>query len=375
MSATDISRRHFLHGTGSLVVGFTLLGRAEEAPGAQRNGRLRVDPVGRRSASEAWLVLTATTTTVYSGKVELGTGVQTALTQIVVEELRLRVDDVRFVQGDTLLTPSQGFTADSTTIQQGGVTLRQAAATAYHALLQMAGTYLRANPSRLVARGARFHVIGTDRSVSYRTLLALATTIVTLDPNAPVRSPSQYAVVGTDAPRVDLPAKVTGDFRFTTDVTLRGMLHGRVIRPSGRNAALRSITHLSRAHAIPGFVMVVRKGNFVAVVAKSEWAAARAANPQTGINVTWRPGPSSSPRARCLRHYAIQPTTTSRPPSSTPATSTRLLPARRRCLTPSSSPRFRCMHPSEHPAPSPTCARRLTPTPESKPRSGPGLRA
>lgn len=298
MSA-EVSRRDFLAGAGTLAIGFTFFGRSGLARAANPDGLLRVNPGTPASATEAWLVMTPGGTTLYSGKVELGTGVQTALTQIVAEELRLEVGDIGYVQGDTRLAPSQGGTVGSKTLQQGAVTLRQAAATAYAALLAMAAERLSVDPSRLVAHDGRFRVTGTskDVSISYRELLGDQTTVLPLDPSAPVVRPADYAVVGTDVPRVDLPEKVRGTFTFTGDVTLPGMLHGRVVRPAGRNATFGALGNVARAQAIPGFVTVVQRGEFVGVIATSEWAAARAANPQTGITVSWKPGPDLIPQA------------------------------------------------------------------------------
>lgn len=287
---SGLSRRNFLAGSGALVVAFTFLGRGTRASAANPNGQLRINPSAPGSPTEAWLILTPAAYTIYSGKVELGTGIQTALSQIVAEELRLEVADIEFVQGDTILDPNQGFTAGSKTIQQGAIPLRQAAATAYAALLAMAASYLDADPETLVASKGHFEIANTNTSVSYQELLGQTNTVVTLDPNAPQVDPARYRLVGTDAPRVDLPDKAGARFRYTTDVTLPGMLHGRVVRPSGRNATFASISNLARAQAIPGFVQVVQKGNFVGVVATSEWAAARAANPTTGLTVTWNAG-------------------------------------------------------------------------------------
>ena len=117
MSTTQISRRRFLAASGSLTVGFnlsvTLNGVAAAATAA--GGRLGVDSWIEVSGGDDTLV------TIYAGKVELGTGVRTALTQIVAEELALALDQVAYVQGDTDRTPgSQGYTAGSKTIQNEG---------------------------------------------------------------------------------------------------------------------------------------------------------------------------------------------------------------------------------------------------------------
>lgn len=303
MTTPEITRRLFLKGAGSLAVGFALapaLGLAEvsAAPSAGSGG-LRVDPTVHNGANDAWLILMPGTTVIYSARVELGTGVQTALTQIVVEELRLEgMQRVEFVQGDTVLTPAAA-TVGSKSIQQGGPLLRQAAATAYQALLDLAAEYLDVPKARIVAEDGVFHVVGSQQRVTYERLLARADLRLTLDAAAPVVAPADYRIVGTDIPRVDLPAKVHATFTYIGDVQVPGMLHGRVIRPPGRNSRFVAITpaSLARAQAIPGFVKVVQSGNFVGVVATSEYAASVAASPATGIVVQWQPGPALAPQA------------------------------------------------------------------------------
>jgi nicotinate dehydrogenase subunit B len=79
---------------------------------------------------------------VYSGKVDLGTGTDTALTQMAAEELGVPMSSVKLVTGDTLLTPDQGITWGSLTIQSGGMQIRQACATAREALLDQAARTL-----------------------------------------------------------------------------------------------------------------------------------------------------------------------------------------------------------------------------------------
>ncbi|MDQ4051074.1 MAG: molybdopterin-dependent oxidoreductase [Actinomycetota bacterium] len=300
MTTLDVSRRTVLKGTGSLVVGFALA-EALRIPGAQADavrGELRVDPATHAGADDAWLILTAGVTTVYSARVELGTGVQTALTQIVVEELRLGMKRVAFVQGDTVLTQAAG-TVGSKSIQQGGPVLRQAAATAYQALLEMAAAHLQVPAGSLTASDGKFTVNGSTRSVSYERLLARADVLLTVSATAPMVPPAAYRIVGTEVPRVDIPGKAMATFRFVSDLYLPGMLHGRVIRPNGRNAEFAGITpaSLAKTQAIPGFVDYVQQGNFVGVVAETEYAASLAAAPATGLVVRWTAGPALAPMA------------------------------------------------------------------------------
>ena len=137
---------------------------------------------------------------------ELGTGIQTALTQIVVEELRLGMKKVDFVQGDTVLTQAAG-TVGSKSIQQGGPLLRQAAATAYAALLAKAATYLNAPASSITASKGKFTVNGKGKSVTYDKLLTGPDVLLTISNSAPVVAPANYEIVGTAFPASTFPAR------------------------------------------------------------------------------------------------------------------------------------------------------------------------
>jgi nicotinate dehydrogenase subunit B len=297
MSTFDVSRRGFLLGTGGLAVSFSLAPAvlAGSPAAAATAGGVRVT---RGAAGLAWLVLTPQAITIHSGKVELGTGVRTALTQIVVEELHFASAQVRYVQGDTLTTPDQGTTAGSKSIQNGGPELRAAAATAFQALLELAARHFGAPRSRLTANDGVVTDSGTGRTVSYTRLLAGQSAVMAADASAPSAAPADYQVVGQSVPRAELPGKLTASFRYVQDVRLANMLHGRVIRPSGRNAGVGSIDDV-KARAIPGFVRVVHPAgsNFVGVVAETEWAAIQAADPGTGVQVTWQDGQPLVPQA------------------------------------------------------------------------------
>jgi CO/xanthine dehydrogenase Mo-binding subunit len=223
---------------------------------------------------------------VYSGKVDLGTGVLTALTQIVADELDVPMSHVTVVQGDTALTPDQGTTSGSLSIQNGGMQLRRAAATARRALLQKAAAELGLDVSALVIRegivSARTPLNG-ERQIPIGTLVSGISLALRLDDDAPLKAPTDYTTVGKPVPRLDIPGKVNGRFTYIQDFKQPGMLHGRVVRPSGMGASLVSYDQTSINH-IPGVVEVVRIGNFLGVVAQTEWSAIRAAQQ---LSVTW----------------------------------------------------------------------------------------
>jgi nicotinate dehydrogenase subunit B len=272
-----IDRRSLLQSTGALVVTFSLISSGAVAQSAAVGKTLSPDRV------DGFLAIgTDGKVTVYSGKVDLGTGVLTALTQIVAEELDVLMSDVTVIQGDTSLTPDQGTTSGSFSIQNGGMQLRQAAATARRAILQRAAVRLRRDVSTLAIRNG---VVGaaTGPKLPIRDLVTNTMLTLDIDKNAPAKAPADYAIVGKPVPRLDIRDKVLARFTFMQDFKLPGMLHGRVVRPSGFGATLVSHDPSSIAH-IPGIVKVVRIGNFLGIVADTEWSAIRAAQQ---LAVTW----------------------------------------------------------------------------------------
>ena len=267
-----VSRRDILQGSGALIVSFSLAGAPDRA-GAQAAA---AKPVALTEVDSFVAVDAHGLVTVYSGKVDLGTGVATALPQIVAEELDVPLSMIRLVQGDTTLTPDQGPTWGSLSIQIGGVQLRNAAATARAALLEEAARRLGVRKEDLkVADGV---VTAASKRVSYGELIGNKTFALNLDhaKPAPVKDPKDYKIVGKPVPRVDIPDKVTGAFTFMQDFRAPGMLHGRVIRPPAFGARLEGVDEAS-IKDVAGVVKIVRQGNFLGVVAESEWGAVKGA--------------------------------------------------------------------------------------------------
>jgi nicotinate dehydrogenase subunit B len=276
MTLQTLPRREFLKTAGALVVTFSFIpGRVHGAGFAQTksvatqevDGFIQLDPDG--------------TVNIYSGKVDLGTGVKTALTQIAADELDVDFDDIVLIQGDTLTTPDQGPTYGSLSIQNGGMQIRQACATARAALINAAATRFGAPAGEIRTRhGACWH---ETEHVRYADLMGADHLTLKVDPKAALKQPSDYKLVGKPVPRVDIPAKITGQFQYMHDFRLPGMLHARVIRPAAIQADLISVDD-NAARAVPGFVATVREGNFLAVVATSEWNAIRASR---AIRAQW----------------------------------------------------------------------------------------
>jgi nicotinate dehydrogenase subunit B len=238
----------------------------------------------------------------YSGKVETGTGVRTALAQIVAEELEVALDQVRLVMGDTGLAPDEGYTAGSMTVRMGGGQLRTAAAEARLALMERAADRLGASVGRLEARAGVIRVReAPERHVSYGDLQGGRTFGRQISGTAPLKRPQEYGVVGADAKRVDLVGKFTGAPSFVHDLRLPGMLHGRVARARRPGARVLAVD----AGAVRD-AEIVRKGNFIGVVAEREEQAIKAASQ---LSVTWEESADLPPVESLYEWMRAQPTT------------------------------------------------------------------
>ena len=288
-----ISRRDLLKSTGVLIVGFSFFGPVSKAL-AQGEG-LSIDGMDP-TVLDSWLTISKDgTVTVFTGKVELGTGVVTALAQIVAEELDVPFDKVFMDSGDTDKAVDQGVTAAARTIERGGPQLRQASAAARQELLKLASARLDSPVDKLTVMDGVVSVVGnSSKKIAYGELLGgkrFNVKIVAtgngwdmkVAPEIPSKNWKDYKIVGKSIPRVDLPEKFTGEFVYSQDVKVPGMLHGRVVRPATSLSAPSSIDESSIKN-IPGVVKVVREGTFVGVVAETEWAAIQAAR---ALKVTW----------------------------------------------------------------------------------------
>jgi nicotinate dehydrogenase subunit B len=287
------SRRQFLKNTAALVVSFNLFPAAanvfaQSAPTSAGD----LDP----QSLDSWLAIAQDgTVTIFTSKVELGTGIETALAQIAAEELDVSWKRVKVIMGDTALTVDQSATGGSRTVERAGPQIRQAAAAARKELLRRAAESLGTAVEKLAVRDGIVSVQDSPaKRVSYAQLVggkrfnvkitAEGTAAeLKLAQNVAAKPVKEYSTVGTTVPRFDLPPKVTGEGIYIHDVRIPGMLHGRVVRPPVINTDPMSIDEGSVRH-ISGVVMIVREGKFVGVVATTEWAAIQAAR---ALKVTW----------------------------------------------------------------------------------------
>jgi nicotinate dehydrogenase subunit B len=293
MKTTEITRRHFVKGTGALIVSFNLFPLAKDV--FAQFVKLPSGDIDPQSL-DSWLAISPEgLVTFYTSKVEIGTGTITALAQIVAEELDVPVDRIKMDSGDTSRTVEQGSTVGSRTIERAGPQVRQAAAAARQELLKLAAARLGAPVEKLTVQNGVVNVAGNAaQKVSYGQLIGgkkfnvrVTATGTGWDmkvaPEVKAKDPKDYKIVGQPVKRFEIPTKLTGEHVYMHDVRIPGMLHGRVVRPPVINTAPVSIDENS-VRAIPGFVKVVREGSFVGVVAKTQWAAIKGAE---ALKVTW----------------------------------------------------------------------------------------
>lgn len=275
------SRRAVLRG-GALLMAFTLmpvarrvladtevdtLGTVVLAPDLP--GSLRTNPY-----LDAWIRIGADGITVYTGKVELGTGVKTALLQIAAERLQVPASAINLLTADTALTPNEGYTAGSHSIFDSGTALYNAAAQVREMLVEAAARHWQVDAAQLSTRDGIIEGPNGQR-MAYADAVKHVDVHQYAKAQSPAMAAADFKLIGHNLPRLDIPAKVSGGAAFVQDIRLPGMLHARVIRPPRPGCTLQAFDAAS-IEALSGVVKVIRDGNYLAVVAHDEWQAIKA---------------------------------------------------------------------------------------------------
>ncbi|WP_028222017.1 xanthine dehydrogenase family protein molybdopterin-binding subunit [Paraburkholderia oxyphila] len=292
------TRRQFLKTGGGLAISFTLplsaLSWASSANAVVSEGPAARDaPAGGKSQDaarvSAWLAIDKQgDVTLYAGKVELGTGVQTALAQLVAEELEVPVDRVIVLMGDTATAVDQGPTVGSMTMKTSTLPVRRAAATARSHIVTRASALWGVAPGQLATRaGHVYERSNLARSRAYADVLPEDWTSFTVDETVALKPSSGFSVIGTAVPRVELPAKVNGSHIYLQNIRLPNMVHARVIHPPIDGATLSRVDRKS-VEKMPGFIDMIVKGNFVAVVCEEEFQAVLASR-ALALALEWSP--------------------------------------------------------------------------------------
>src|SRR5215468_451364 len=252
----------------------------------------------------AWLDFTRPgVVTIFSGKVEYGQGVWTALAQIAAEELDVDLRRIRVAPVSTATSPDEGTTSGSRSIEESGASLRQACAQARYVFLSTAAGRLGVDASALGVTDGEITTDAGGTGLTYWSLAGGPGSGGLLDRQAaeprPAKAPARWSVAGRSAARLDIPDKVTGRPRFLHDLVQPGMLYGRVIRPPGPAAALAGLGD----PRLPDDVVIVRDGSFLGVVAPADRAAVASARAVAGA-ARWDV-PPSLPDERDLKGFLL----------------------------------------------------------------------
>jgi nicotinate dehydrogenase subunit B len=310
------TRRDVLRSAGALIVAIAVPAEALAAPAPGAAGKPPLTP----DQLDSWIAVQPDgAVTAFFGKMDMGQGVDVAIGQIVAEELDVPFERVTVVMGDTAVTVNQGGASGSTAIWKGGVTLRNAAAEARRLLLDMAARRLNAPAEQLTVSDGVVAAADPTKTVAYAELIGgryfeapmswngtLGNDLVATGQAKPKR-PDQYKIVGRSIPRDDVRRKVFAQLDYVTDVTLPGMLHGRMIRPPAAGAQPVDVDE-SSVRDIPS-LRVIRQQGFLAVVAAKEWDAIRAAE---RLKVTWSQSAAPFPDQGALYDHIRQAPVTTR---------------------------------------------------------------
>ena len=240
--------------------------------------------------------------TVYTGKVEVGQNIRTSLAQIVAEELRLPVESIAMLMGDTDRTPYDRGTFGSQSTPQMGTQLRKVGAAARQLLIEMAAEKWQVDQASLrLAEGKVTHP-QSGRSLTFGQLTQGQKLVKTVGEDAPVTPAQDWKVAGQSAAKVNGRSFVVGQHQFVSDIKLPGMLIGKVLRPPAFGARLVSLD-ASQAQAMPG-VTVVQDGNFAALAAPDAKTAARAVE---AMEAQWESAPGQPSRSEIFDYLKNNP--------------------------------------------------------------------
>jgi len=269
-----MDRRRVLQGAGYVALAFSIPATDAQAPAAEKP-RLPGDLNIVRNIS-AWIRINSDkTVTLLIGKVELGQGILTAVAQICADELDIDLKQLKVVSGDTALVPNEGVTAGSFSMPNCGPAVRQASAEARKIMLDLAAEKLKAPADKLTVKDGVVSAQGAG-SVSYWDLAVGKALEREAMGNVKPKAIADYRYVGKDVPRLDIPAKMTGEEIFVHELRPKGMLYGQITRPPTYKAKLASLDS-SSVEKMPGVLKVVRNGSFLGVIAEREEQANAAA--------------------------------------------------------------------------------------------------
>ena len=276
------TRRKFIKDLGYISVGFTLFGACSGVEDPIMAARLDYDgklpgSMGRAKTVNAWLeLLEDGTIRVLSGKVELGQGIRTAIQQVAAEELDMDLEKVQVHLAETGVTPNEGYTGASASIQNSAMSVRYAAATARQELLLLASKKLNTAVDNLLLYNGLVKSKQNKESLTFAEILDGEQIEKEVMLPIPIKDNREHRYVGKAIPRPDIEEMVRGQSTYIQDLRFPGMLHARVVRPPGYTSQLISLDDTGLKSEVSGIIKTVRKGSFVGVITEREYQAVKA---------------------------------------------------------------------------------------------------
>ncbi len=282
MTKINPSRRRFLKHTGYISVGFTILGACvgnEEwvmAPRVEYTGDLP-GSMRRTKQVNAWLHLHEDgRVSVFSGKVELGQGIRSAIRQVAAEELDVSLDLVEVHLAETGITPDEGYTAGSNSVPNSAMSVRYAAATARQKLIELAGKKLGVPVDNMLFVDGKVKSRDGGPILTWSEVLEGAQVETEVTIPVAIKKPTNRKYVGKAVPRQDIEMMVTGRHTYVQDLRFPGMVHARILRPPNYQAQLIRIDESGLTGKVSGIIKTVVNGNFIGVITEREYQAVKA---------------------------------------------------------------------------------------------------
>lgn len=271
------SRREFLKELGCLTITFPLfttcwISESEVMLEDTLPGSLKGQP-----NINSWLqILESGNIRVFTGKMELGQGIRTAIAQVAAEELDMDMERVEVHLAETGRTPHEGYTAGSGSIENSAMSVRYASAYARHKLLELAAAKLHVKVDALDMANGIVWVKRKKKQLSFAQILNGAQLEGEVKLPVKLKDKSEYTLVGKAIARKDIERMVKGEPVYIQDLRFAGMVHARVVRPTAYNAHLLSFDEAGLRSNFPHLLKIVRNGDFIAIIAKDEYEVTQA---------------------------------------------------------------------------------------------------
>jgi CO/xanthine dehydrogenase Mo-binding subunit len=273
----NTSRRTFIKTTGSLTIGFTLIGGFSSCSSASEKDPELPRSLRRYPTIDAWLrVLDDGKVQILTGKMELGQGIRTAIAQVAAEELNLKMENVVVILAETGRTPNEGYTAGSGSIEGSAMSVRYAAAYAKQRLLALAAAELQVSVGQLQTASGTVQTKDGTHKLTFLEILKGRELKDEIHMPVALKPRNNYYLVGKAISRADIGRMVRGEPVYVQDLRFPGMVHARTIRPPVYGAKLIEIDQEAVKRKVPGLLKIVVNGSFLGVIAKDEYPAIQA---------------------------------------------------------------------------------------------------